>query len=365
MNVLVANAGSSSLKLRLLDADDAVVASADLPSPAGGRDDAAVREFVSEAGGIDAVGHRVVHGGAEFLHSTTLDERALERLRRLSDLAPLHNGPALAVVDVLRHVSPATPHVACFDTAFHGEMPDAAALYALPLELIERHGLRRFGFHGLSHAWAARRARALLGGPAGGLRLITCHLGAGSSLAAVVSGRSVDTTMGFSPNEGLVMATRSGSIDPGILVWLMRHSDISVDELDHLLEYESGLRGLSGRSGDMRDLVTAAQAGDERARTAFEVYLHRLRSGVAAMAAAMGGLDAVVFTGGVGENSALIRGEVCSGLGFLGLGLDGERNEAAGDADEDLTAAGARVRAILVHSREDLEIARSVRELLA
>lgn len=365
MRVLVANAGSSSLKLRLLDGDDAVVYAADLPAPASGRYDAAVREFVSKAGGIDAVGHRVVHGGAEFLQSAVLDERSLGRLRRLSDLAPLHNGPALAVVDALRVTTPAIPHVACFDTAFHTGMPDAAALYALPLELLERHGLRRFGFHGLSHAWAARRACALLGRGVEGLRLVTCHLGAGSSLAAVASGRSVDTTMGFSPNEGLVMATRSGSIDPGILLWLMRHSDMGSDELDHLLEYESGLRGLSGGSGDMRELVDAVQAGDGRARTAFEVYLHRLRSGVAAMAAAMGGLDAVVFTGGVGENSAPVRDEVCRGLGFLGLGVDPARNEAPGEADEDLTADGAQARVLLVRSREDLEIARSVRELLA
>ena len=363
--MLVANAGSSSLKLRLLDGHDAVLAAADLPAPAGGRDEAAVRSFVSEAASVDAVGHRVVHGGSDFLRSAVLDDPALDRLRRLSDLAPLHNGPALAVVDLLRDVCPEDPHVACFDTAFHSGMPDAAALYALPRELIDRHGLRRFGFHGLSHAWAARRAAELLDRPPEGLRLVTCHLGAGSSLAAVESGRSVDTTMGFSPNEGLVMATRSGSIDPGILVWLLRHGEMGVDDLDHLLEHESGLRGLSGRSGDMRDLVGAAQGGDGQARTAFDVYLHRLRSGVAGMTAAMGGLDAVVFTGGVGENSALIRHEVCAGLAFLGVGVDRGRNEAAGEDDGDLTAAGAAARVLLVHSREDVEIARSVRELLA
>ena len=362
MNVLVANAGSSSLKLRVLDEHDAVIASADLAADA---DEETLRELASGAGRLDAVGHRLVHGGRELHESVVLDERALSRLERTTELAPLHNGPALAVVATLRRLLPDAPHVACFDTAFHSGMPDGAALYALPMELIESHGLRRFGFHGLSHAWAARRAAELLGRPSDGLRLVTCHLGAGASLAAVRSGRSIDTTMGFTPNEGLVMATRSGSVDPGILVWLLRHCGFGVDELDHVLEYESGLRGLSGRSGEMRELVAASDEGDRAARTALEVYVHRLRAGVASMAAAMDGLDALVFTGGVGENSARVRRECCSGLGFLGVRLDDDRNDAAGGEDGDLASPGAPVRALVVHSREDLEIARSVRALLS
>jgi acetate kinase len=362
VNVLVANTGSSSLKLRLLDASEGVAAEADLPAPGDPLDLAPLERFLAEAPPPEAVGHRIVHGGAEFGAPALLDREGIARLGELGDLAPLHNGPALRVLDALRRLWPDVPHVACFDTAFHSGLPDAAALYALPGDWVERFGLRRYGFHGISHAWAARRTGELLGRPAGELRVVTCHLGAGASLAAVERGRSVDTTMGFTPNEGLVMATRSGSVDPGMLVWLLRDAGLSLEELAHGLEHESGVLGLSGATADMREVV-AGERADERDRIALEVYVHRLRAGVAGMAAAMGGLDALAFTGGVGEHAPLVRARACAGLGFLGVGLDDGLNDAArGDAD--VSRPGDAAGVVVVESREDLEIARAVRSLL-
>lgn len=362
MNVLVVNTGSSSLKLRVVGATGAVLAAADLPAPGDPVDMPPIERFVHDSEGVDAVGHRIVHGGPDHRHPEPIDAQSAATLDRLTDLAPLHNAPALAVMASLLRLLPDVPHVACFDTAFHSTLPDAAALYALPWKWIEHHRLRRYGFHGLSHSWASRRAAELLERPLEALRLVTCHLGAGASLAAVSGGRSVDTTMGFTPNDGLVMATRSGSVDPGLLLWLQRDAGIDPDTLEQALEHESGLRGLSGQSGDMRELLAA---GGDRAATALDVYLHRLRAGIAAMAAAMDGLDALVFTGGVGENASTIRSRACERLSFLGLGLDETHNSAPGDRDADLSSAEAAVKILLVRSREDLEIARLVRETLA
>jgi acetate kinase len=319
---------------------------------------------VEEAASPDAVGHRLVHGGAEFREATVVDDDVRARLDGQADLAPLHNAPALAVLDALRGLCPEVPHVACFDTSFHASLPEEAALYALPWDWIVRFGLRRFGFHGLSHSWAAHRAALLLDTPSERPRLVTCHLGAGASLAAIQGGRSVDTTMGFTPNEGLVMATRSGSVDPGLLMWLLRHSGLTAEQIEYALEHESGLHGLGRLSGDMPELVERAGSGDERARTALEVYLHRLRAAIAAMAAATGGIDAVVFTGGVGENSAVVRQRACEGLEFLGLRLNLQLNAAADGGDMDLSADGASPRVLLVKSREDLAIAAAVRDAL-
>ena len=363
MSILVANTGSSSLKLRLVDASGEVVAARDLPAPGDPVDPGPLQELLDATEGIEAVGHRVVHGGREFLEPALLDAAGVERLGALGDLAPLHNAPALRVLDALRRLCPDTPHVACFDTTFHAGIPDAAALYALPREWSERFGLRRFGFHGISHAWTSRQAARVLGRPPAGLRLVTCHLGAGASLAAVRDGASVDTTMGFTPNEGLVMATRSGSVDPGMLLWLLRHAGITPDALQQGLEHDAGLRGLSGTSGDMREVIEAS-ATEPRARTALDVYLHRLRAGIAAMAAALHGLDALVFTGGVGSTRAAVRAGACAGLGFLGVHLDEAANAAEADGDRDITGPGASARVLVVESREDLEIARSVRAVL-
>jgi acetate kinase len=256
--------------------------------------------------------------------------------------------------------------VACFDTAFHAGMPAAAARYALPADWTARFGLRRYGFHGLSHAYASRRAAAMAGRELAELRIVSCHLGGGASLAAIAGGRSVDTTMGFTPLEGLVMATRSGSVDPGLLMWLLQHGSLSVAEVSAGLEQESGLAGLAelpGKSGDMRDVLAAADAGSEAAQLAIAVYLHRLRREIAAMAAAMDGTDFLVFTGGVGEHAPTIRAAAAEGLGFLGVRLDAGRNEATADAE--IGDPGARVRVLVITAREDIEVARQVRELLA
>jgi acetate kinase len=365
MRVLVVNAGSSSLKLRLLGEGDALVGTADLPPTDGRGGVEALRATIDAMGPVDAVGHRVVHGGTEFREPVRLDPAVISRLRALTDLAPLHQPGALAALEAVGGCLPNVPAVACFDTAFHATLPEAAATYALPREWRRRWPLRRFGFHGLSHAYAARRAAELLGRPLEALRTVTCHLGAGASLAAVHGGRSVDTTMGFTPLEGLVMATRSGSVDPGLVLWLQEHVGTPPGELAATLERRSGLLGLAGHPG-MPEVLAAEAAGDADAALAVAVYVLRLRQSIAAMAAAMDGLDALVFTGGVGENAAEIRRRAAGGLGFLGVALDAARNEA-GEAGEDreIGTAEALVRSLVVHAREDLEIARQVRGLLA
>jgi acetate kinase len=294
---------------------------------------------------------------------TRLDDGIEERLRALSELAPLHNPPALRAIHETIRAAPTTPNVACFDTAFHATLPPEAFTYALPESWARRWDLRRFGFHGLSHAYASRRAAELLGRPPRELRLVTAHLGAGASLAAVAGGRSIDTTMGFTPLDGLVMATRSGAVDPGLLLWAQRHGPLQPDELEHALEHEAGLLGLSGRSGDMRDVLAGAEAGDEGCRLAFDVYSHRLAAGIAAMAASLGGLDALVFTGGVGEHRPAVRAEACRRLAFLGLELDEEANLVA-PPDSTVSGDGARVATMIVEAREDLEIAAGVRAAL-
>ena len=361
--MLVANAGSSSVKLRAIGGGDEVLAARDLAADAPDRT-AALEDFVALARPVDAVGHRVVHGGSCYRESVLLREADVKRLVTDANLAPLHSAPALELVDTLRRLCPAVPHVACFDTSFHASLPDEAALYALPRAWTERWGLRRYGFHGLSHAYASRRAAELLGRSPDDVRVVSCHLGAGASLAAVAGGRSVDTTMGFTPNEGLVMATRSGSVDPGMLIWLQRAAGISPAELDRSLEHKSGLRGLSGTSGDMREVLDAIACGDEAAAVALAVYAHRLQGSIAAMAAALGGLDALIFTGGVGERSPEVRAAACERLGFLGVALDPARSGEAGGTDADVSAAGSTVRTLVVHAREDLEIAAQVRNLI-
>ncbi len=280
-------------------------------------------------GGVDAVGHRIVHGGTAFLGPVLLDERVTARIAALASLAPLHQPKALAALAAVSAAVPGVPAVASFDTAFHASLPAAASTYALPAPWRRRWDLRRYGFHGLSHAYATRRTAELLGVPAADLRLVTCHLGAGASLAAVRDGRSVDTTMGFTPLEGLVMATRSGSVDPGLVLWLADHVGMPPEELAATLEHRSGLLGLAG-TADMREILAGAEAGRDEAVLALGVYLHRLRASIAAMTASLGGLDAIVFTGGVGERSPAIRALAADGLGYLGIELDAARNEGRG-----------------------------------
>jgi acetate kinase len=304
LTVLVVNAGSTSLKLHLVAGDES--------SP--------VESFVD----CDAVGHRVVHGGSRFAEPVVVDEEVKAAIRELTPLAPLHNSPALDAIDEAQRALPTVPHVAVFDTAFHRTMPQEATRYAVPQQWFD-WGIRRYGFHGLSVEWAASQVQVP--------RLVVCHLGGGSSVTAVLDGRSVETTMGFSPLEGVPMTTRSGSVDPGALLYLLRERGLSVDELDHALEHESGLAALSGTSGDVRDLADDS--------IALAVYVHRVAGAIAASAAALGGLDAIAFTGGVGEHSELIRERVCERLHFLGS-----------------------FTVHVVESREELVIARAARSLL-
>jgi acetate kinase len=363
--VLVVNAGSSTLKLSLLEGGEQVVHACEL-AVTDGRLPAAELAGAITGGleGAEAIGHRIVHGGERFRAPVRVDDGVREALRELADLAPLHQARSLAALDAVSAALPALPAVACFDTAFHATLPAAAYTYALPASWRERFGLRRYGFHGLSHAWVARRVPELVGGDGGELRIVSCHLGAGASLCAIAGGRSVDTTMGFTPLEGLVMATRSGSVDPGALPWLLERTDVSERELGEALEHRSGLLGLCG-SADMREVIARARAGDGAAGLALDVYSHRLRAGIAAMTASLGGIDVLAFTGGVGERSPLVRERAVAGLSFLGLSLDGERNEpAAGAGDREITGAGAAVRVVVVRAREDVEIARQTRRVL-
>ncbi|MFN2608737.1 MAG: acetate/propionate family kinase [Acidimicrobiales bacterium] len=365
MRVLVVNAGSSSLKLSVVGAGDRVEGAATVEAWDGRAAEDAVAAFVARAGPVDAVGHRVVHGGDRFPGPAVVDDGVMAGLQALVPLAPLHQPRALAALAAVGRLFPAVPAVACFDTAFHTTLAAAAATYALPRAWRERWGLRRHGFHGLSHAWAVTRAAALVEreGDAD-LRVVSCHLGAGASLCAARGGRSVDTTMGFTPLEGLVMATRSGSVDPGLVLWLVTEAGIGAADVARALDQESGLAGLAGGSGDVRDVVARAQAGEPEAVLARDVWLHRLVGAVAAMAAALGGLDVLAFTGGVGEHQPGLRAAAAARLRFLGVALDAGTNARA-TADADVGAAGAPVRTVVVTAREDLQIAREVRATLA
>ncbi|MBA3364409.1 MAG: acetate/propionate family kinase [Actinobacteria bacterium] len=340
MNVLVVNAGSTSLKLSVVSPDGATE----------------TVQSVGDAGrsGVGAVGHRVVHGGARFTGPVVIDDAVKRELADLSCLAPLHTAPALAGIDRAERELTDVPHVAVFDTAFHASLRTEAAEYAVPARWRDL-GVRRYGFHGLSVAWAAERVRER--------RLVVCHLGGGSSVTAVLEGRSVDTTMGFSPLEGVPMATRSGSLDPGILIYLLRECGVSSEEVHHALERESGLKGLSGLSGHVRELEQAEAEGHEGAALALGVYVHRIAAAVSAMTASLGGLDALAFTAGAGERSRLVRARVCARLGFLGVELDATANESL-EGEGDVSPAGATVRVAVVQAREDLVIAREVRRLL-
>jgi acetate kinase len=357
-SVLVVNAGSSSLKLRVLGPDDAVLATADVEPD----DSSALGRFLAEVPEVDAVGHRVVHGGPRHTSPVLLDDEVVADLRALVPLAPLHQPAALAGIEAVARALPDVPAVACFDTAFHSTLPPEAFTYPLPREWRDRFGLRRFGFHGLSHAYASRRA-AELAAPHPARRVVTCHLGAGSSLAAVVDGRCVDTTMGFTPNEGIPMATRSGSVDPGLLTWLLDQG-ITAGELDDGLQHGSGLTGLVG-TGDMRAVTERADAGDPDASLAVDVWLHRLCAAIAAMAASAGGLDVLVFTGGIGEHSPSLRAAATARLGWLGVTIDDRAERDRDGADADVSPSDTPVRTVVVRAREDIEIARGVRSVVA
>lgn len=358
--VLVVNAGSSSLKLSVLDESEEVVEKHEIDHWDDG--DASVLDDVAGGWEFDAVGHRVVHGGGEFTEATVVDDEVRARIERLTSLAPLHQPRALAGIGAAREAFGDRPSVACFDTGFHASLSPAASTYAVPAAWRDRWPLRRFGFHGLSHAYAARRTADLLERPVEGLRVVTCHLGAGASLCAVSDGRSVDTTMGFTPLEGLVMATRSGTIDPGLVLWLQREGGLGVDEVNDGLENDSGMKALGGTS-DQAQLLQRAADGDGVAAAAVEVYVHRLVRELGSMVAVLGGVDALAFTGGVGENAALIRERAVAALGFVGARLSPSAN-ASPTLDALVHADDSRVAVAVVEAREDIEIAREVRRAL-
>jgi acetate kinase len=363
--VLVVNAGSSTVKLRLLDADDTLRGECELAAPRSRVDPDALRRALEDGGigAADAIGHRIVHGGEQFRDAVRIGDKVVGELEALTDLAPLHQPKSLTALRAVSDALPDLPAVACFDTAFHATLPPAAVTYALPAQWRERWALRRYGFHGLSHAWIARRTASLVGLP--DARIVSCHLGAGASLCAIRDGASIDTTMGFTPLEGLVMATRSGSVDPGLILWLLERSAVSEREMAEALEHASGLLGLAG-TADMRLVLERAGAGDAAARLARDVYLHRLRAEIGAMTASLGGLDVLVFTGGVGERAPAVRSSAADGLGFLGVAVDPALNAvASGSSDVEVSGARASVRTFVIHAREDLEIASSVRRVLA
>jgi len=312
---------------------------------------------------VEAVAHRVVHGGARFRDPVLIDDAVRSEIHALERIAPLHNAPALSVIDEARRTIRDVPHVAGFDTAFHATLPEVAALYAVPRDW-RGWGVRRYGFHGLSVAWSAERAPELIGRPADGLRLVVCHLGGGSSITAVRDGRSVDTTMGFSPLEGVPMTTRSGSVDLGALLYLLREHGLDGDELDQALNHESGLKALAGGSGEMIELEKRVQDGDPDASLALDVFSFRVAGAVAAMGVAAGGLDALVFTAGIGEGSPDVRERACTLLSFLGAELDAERNRRA-IPDCDIATGESPVRILVVRAREELVAARAVRRHLA
>jgi acetate kinase len=310
---------------------------------------------VASVSEIDVVGHRIVHGGAEFEVPVLVTPDVRSAIARVIPLAPLHLPAELEGMEIVQRLLGAVPQVAVFDTGFHRHMPLSAAVYPGPYQWFE-NGIRRFGFHGINHQYCAGRAAQMLGKDLKSLRLVTCHLGNGCSMAAIQAGRSVDTTMGFTPLEGLMMGTRSGSVDPGILIFLMQQKHLEADQIDQELNQNSGLLGISGLSGDMREILTAIQQGHERAKLAFDIYVHRLRTAIGSLAAALGGMDALVFTAGVGENSADVRAAACSTLEFLGVKLDSDKN-ARPSLDQDISASDSRVRVLVIRAQEDWAIA--------
>lgn len=312
---------------------------------------------------IIAVGHRVVHGGSRFAESALITPEVETAINQCVPLAPLHNPYNLGGIRACRQALPNAAHVAVFDTAFHQTMPDYAYMYALPYSLYEQHGIRRYGFHGTSHRYVSARAAEILGRPPTALKLITCHLGNGCSITAVNQGKSIDTSMGLTPLEGLMMGTRSGDIDPAIIFHLMEGKQMSADEINQILNRESGLLGVSGVASDVRDLFRAVSEGNSQAALALQMFSYRVKQYIGNYAAVLGGLDALVFTGGIGENAVSIRTAICENLGFLGIHLDEERNHS-GDVEKPIHQADAPVKLLVIPTNEELMIARDTLRLI-
>ncbi len=398
MNVLVINCGSSSVKYQLIDSGEHRTLAAGSVERIGMGDALLIHQphdrdkvtvtgeildhiqaieytlaillspnhgVISDRSEIDAVGHRVVHGGERFSESAIINEDVLHEIRDCIELAPLHNPHNVRGIEACHRLLPDIPQVAVFDTAFHQTMPDYAYMYAMPWTLYRRHAVRRYGFHGTSHAWVAARTAERLDRDPGELKVVTCHLGNGCSMAAVDRGRSVDTSMGFTPLEGLVMGTRSGDLDPAIILHILAKEELSLHEANALLNKHSGLLGLSGISGDVREVLEQSEEGNERAELSIQVYSYRIRKYIAAYGAAMGGLDAVTFTAGVGEHSPRIRALSCQGLEFVGLCIDEERNEAATSGAAVISTDDSRVSVVVMPTNEELAIATETERLVA
>ncbi|GLI09974.1 acetate kinase [Paenibacillus tyrfis] len=397
MIVLVINAGSSSLKFQLYEMEDeSVLAKGKVErigmesailtyEPEGKQDVREVSEILEHttairkvldmlvhpvhgvlesAQRIDAVGHRVVHGGESFSNSALVNEEVKQEIKRLFDLAPLHNPAHMLGIQAVEANMPNVPQAVVFDTAFHQTMPPVTYLYPIPMVLYKKHKIRRYGFHGTSHAYVSERAAAFLGRPLRELKLVTCHIGNGASCTAVMDGRSYDTSMGMTPLEGLMMGTRSGDIDPAIVPFTMGKEDLTLSEVNSMLNKHSGLLAISGIGSDMREIDEARQTGDRNAALAFDMYEYRLRKYIGAYAAAMNGLDAIVFTAGVGENSASLRAAVCRNLSFLGLELDEAANDRRGSDERAITTPGSRVQVLVIPTNEELVIARDTYRLI-
>jgi acetate kinase len=400
MLVLVVNAGSSSLKYQLIDMSTEEVLAKGIAERIGGQGSSLTHEAqgkakvrfeveipdhqvamrlvfdalmnpetgsIKDISDIDAIGHRVVHGGEEFSGSVLIDKKVVSTIARLGELAPLHNPPNLMGIEAAMKLAPDAPQVAVFDTAFHQTIPPHAYIYALPYNLYSKHGIRRYGFHGTSHKYVASRAQRILealGIPIEKQRIVTCHLGNGASITAVKGGKSVDTSMGLTPAEGLVMGTRCGDIDPAIIPFLQKNLGYTPDEIDELLNKKSGLLGVSGISNDMRDIESKAREGHERSKLALDIFCYRAKKYIGGYAAAMGGLDAIVFTAGIGEHSPAVRSLICEGLEFLGIRIDQEKNlNCQGECD--ISADEKGVRVLVIPTNEELAIARETAQLVS
>ncbi|MCD8198913.1 MAG: acetate kinase [Phascolarctobacterium sp.] len=390
MVVFVVNCGSSSIKYQLINMEGEIVMAKGLIERIGmdgsllkhtpvGKDTVTVNADIpdhkvgiqmviealtnSEYGvigsmkGIDAVGHRVVHGGERFTDSVLITSDVLKGIEACSEIAPLHNPPNVLGIKACTELMPDTPQVAVFDTAFHQTMPRVAFLYGLPYELYVKYGLRRYGFHGTSHKYVAQRAAEMMGEHTNDLRIITCHLGNGASITAIKYGKSVDTSMGYTPLEGLIMGTRSGEIDPAIIPFLMEKEHMTAQQVDNYLNKQSGILGISGVSSDFRDLEEAANSGDERSQLAIDIFAYKVKKYIGSYVAAMGGVDAIVFTAGLGENSPFMRDKICNGLEYLGTRIDPVLNAVRGEARE-ISIRRARVKIFVIPTNEELVIAR-------
>ena len=395
MNILVINAGSSSIKYQLINMDnESVIAKGQaerigiegsnvkqksdkgeivVNAPLANHTEAMQvivkaltdpeKGVIADMKEIDAVGHRVLHGGASFTASQIVTPTVMDAIRENIILGPLHNPANIAGIEACQEMMPGTPNVAVFDTAFHQTMPDYAFMYAVPYEYYTRLKVRKYGFHGTSHRFVSKRAAQMLGSETGeGLKIIVCHLGNGSSLSAVKDGKCCDTSMGITPLEGMVMGTRSGDLDPATLQYIMKNDGIGIEEMTNILNKKSGLLGVSGVSSDMRDLTAAAEAGNERAILAHNMLTYRLKKYIGAYAAAMGGVDAIVFTGGIGENDDKVRAAAVEGLEYMGVKLDAEKNATTRD-DGFIQAADSKVKLMVVKTNEELAIARDTLEL--